>query len=208
MNVKGVARRKEDLQSEANEETSPPLPLPSCSSSSFFDGSELGNQGLGGSPLHNDTPLRIEPQADLYDRSPGAADADGGNIIDVDPRLHGDSGGSQHHPFGVSDAEKLGERHVLVWLRDQLEASGGKSLELHHTDVFHGNTQRLLAFMELLGRRVALVDGKECLIKMRGPWVDVSWTNVKCGGTAAQDSQSKAKEGAYPPLPPTTCSTS
>ena len=30
--------------------------------------------------------------------------------------------------------------------------------------------------------------------------------NVKCGGTAAQDSQSEANEGAYPPLPPTTCS--
>ena len=32
--------------------------------------------------------------------------------------------------------------------------------------------------------------------------------NVKCGGTAAQDSQSEANEGAYPPLPPTTCSAS
>ena len=34
----------------------------------------------------------------------------------------------------------------------------------------------------------------------------ISWTNVRCGGTAAQDSQSEANEGAYPPLPPTTCS--
>ena len=32
--------------------------------------------------------------------------------------------------------------------------------------------------------------------------------NVKCGGTAAQDSQSEANEGAYSPLPPTTCSLS
>ena len=32
--------------------------------------------------------------------------------------------------------------------------------------------------------------------------------NVKCGGTAAQDSQSEANKGAYPPLPPTTCSAS
>ena len=31
------------------------------------------------------------------------------------------------------------------------------------------------------------------------------YENVKCGGTAAQDSQSEANEGAYPPLPPTTC---
>jgi hypothetical protein len=30
--------------------------------------------------------------------------------------------------------------------------------------------------------------------------------NVKCGGTAAQDSQSEANEGACPPLPPTSCS--
>ena len=30
-------------------------------------------------------------------------------------------------------------------------------------------------------------------------------SNVKCGGTATQDSQSEANEGAYPPLPPTTC---
>ena len=28
--------------------------------------------------------------------------------------------------------------------------------------------------------------------------------NVKCGGTAAQDSQSEANEGASPPLPRTT----
>ena len=34
MNVKGVARRKEDSQSEANEGRYPPLPLPSCSFSS------------------------------------------------------------------------------------------------------------------------------------------------------------------------------
>ena len=32
--------------------------------------------------------------------------------------------------------------------------------------------------------------------------------NVKCGGTAAQDSQSEANERRYPPLPPTTCSAS
>jgi hypothetical protein len=30
--------------------------------------------------------------------------------------------------------------------------------------------------------------------------------NVKCGGTAEQDSQSEANEGRYTPLPPTTCS--
>jgi len=30
--------------------------------------------------------------------------------------------------------------------------------------------------------------------------------NVKSGGTAAQDLQSEANEGACPPLPPTTCS--
>jgi hypothetical protein len=32
----------------------------------------------------------------------------------------------------------------------------------------------------------------------------ISLANVKCGGTAAQDSQSEANEGAYPPLPRTT----
>lgn len=35
---------------------------------------------------------------------------------------------------------------------------------------------------------------------------EISLPNVKCGGTAAQDSQSKANEGACSPLPPTTCS--
>jgi hypothetical protein len=34
-NVKGVARRRMDVQSEANEGRYPPLPLPSCSPSSF-----------------------------------------------------------------------------------------------------------------------------------------------------------------------------
>jgi hypothetical protein len=34
-NVKGVARRRLDVQSEANEGRYPPLPLPSCSASSF-----------------------------------------------------------------------------------------------------------------------------------------------------------------------------
>ena len=37
---------------------------------------------------------------------------------------------------------------------------------------------------------------------------DISLENVKCGGTAAQDSQSEANEGRCPPLPPTTCSPS
>ena len=32
--------------------------------------------------------------------------------------------------------------------------------------------------------------------------------NVRCGGTAAQDSQSEANEGRYTPLPRTTCSVS
>ena len=32
-----------------------------------------------------------------------------------------------------------------------------------------------------------------------------SLPNVRCGGTAAQDSQSEANEGRCPPLPPTTC---
>lgn len=32
--------------------------------------------------------------------------------------------------------------------------------------------------------------------------------NIKCRGTAAQDSQSEANEGAYSPLPSTTCSES
>jgi len=31
----------------------------------------------------------------------------------------------------------------------------------------------------------------------------IFFINVKSGGTAAQDSQSEANEGAYPPLPPT-----
>jgi hypothetical protein len=34
-NVKGVARRRLDVQSEANEGRYPPLPLPSCSASCF-----------------------------------------------------------------------------------------------------------------------------------------------------------------------------
>lgn len=33
-------------------------------------------------------------------------------------------------------------------------------------------------------------------------------TNVRCGAPAAQDSQSEANEGAYPPLPRTNCSPS
>ncbi len=32
--------------------------------------------------------------------------------------------------------------------------------------------------------------------------------NARCGGTAAQDSQSEANDGRYPPLPRTTCSVS
>jgi hypothetical protein len=154
-----------------------PLPATSCSSSSFFDRPKLGDQCLSGGALNGDQTLRIGSQADLDHRSPGATDTEGGNVVDADPGLHGDGCRRHDHPFGVSDAEKLGERHVLVWLRDQLQACGGKSLAFHHTDVFHGNTKRLLAFMELLGRRVTLVDGKECLITMRGPWLDVSWTN-------------------------------
>lgn len=40
--------------------------------------------------------------------------------------------------------------------------------------------------------------------KMGG--VEVSFLpNVRCGGTAAQDSQSEANEGRCPPLPPTSC---
>ena len=36
--------------------------------------------------------------------------------------------------------------------------------------------------------------------------IRVLLANVKSGGTAAQDSQSEANEGACPPLPRTTCS--
>ena len=42
MNVKGVARRKVDEQSEANDGRYPPLPLPSCSFSSFGVGGYWG----------------------------------------------------------------------------------------------------------------------------------------------------------------------
>ena len=41
-NVKGVARRKVDEQSEANDGRYPPLPLPSCSFSSFGVGGYWG----------------------------------------------------------------------------------------------------------------------------------------------------------------------
>jgi hypothetical protein len=45
--VRGVARRRMDVQSEANEGRSPPLPPPSCWASSFvFDLTQLGTDHL------------------------------------------------------------------------------------------------------------------------------------------------------------------
>ena len=150
-----------------------------CSSSSLLDSSKLSNKCLGGVVLDENGSLGIGSKSDLNMGASGTLDSNIGDVIDIDPCLHGDRYGSQNFPIGITDEEKLWEGHVLGWLKDMLIDSGAKILAIHHVDLFHGDARKLMVFMEAIGRGVTLVDDRDCRIEMRGPHIEVSWMNVK-----------------------------
>jgi len=141
-----------------------------CASS--FDGAEADKQSLGLGSLNPDgSPLIISgvgPQVNVHSRSSGVGMGNEGNVVDVDPDLHGGIGVSDASVF-IVNAKELGKGHVLIGLVELLRKQGASQWTIHLREFRDGGLD-VLDVIEEIRRGLT---GDDWRIMMSGPLVEI-----------------------------------